>query len=344
MVFGYASKELPTNIAELVASPEQLFCVQHAVLDTGVAAGSSILQIHNPGGISFEVYCDRCLDIGWADAVGIPLAWRSARSDIASTRFEPAGNGWIRTFPGGLLATCGLESTGLPSVSNGIEYGLHDRISHIPAENVTYSYQENDVGLGIIVIEGDAIQTALGRGSLMLHRRIVADTTCARITIQDTVKNASFKTLGHMMRHHINLGYPVVRADSVVTSDATPIGMRDNDEGSKELLRFPMVLDIKSMSPEVVYYCKTDERKYCITKVTNTDGYWVSVAQKADSWPLLVLWRNAEIGENVLGVEPSTSKDGGRFQAEKEGEIIWLSAGEERKYETIIEAGHNIMG
>ena len=45
------------------------------------------------------------------------------------------------------------------------------------------------------------------------------------------------------------------------------------------------------------------------------------------------MWRNASPGVNVLGLEPSTSRDGGRAES---GELIMLQPGEARTYVTEI--------
>ena len=41
-------------------------------------------------------------------------------------------------------------------------------------------------------------------------------------------------------------------------------------------------------------------------------------------------------GVNVLGVEPSMSRDGGRAEALLDGELRWLAPGESRRYATTV--------
>ena len=52
-------------------------------------------------------------------ACGRPLAWRSPTGNIAPGLYEPQGIGWLRGFHGGLLTTCGLRNTGIPSDDEG---------------------------------------------------------------------------------------------------------------------------------------------------------------------------------------------------------------------------------
>ncbi|MBS6947450.1 MAG: DUF4432 family protein [Bifidobacterium scardovii] len=335
-MFGYSSRALPSDIRRLVPVQDQLFKVGHFICDQGPAAGASIVEVHNPAGISFEAYGDRCLDIGWADACGIPLAWTSSRGDIASTRYEPHGSGWVRTFPGGLLSTCGLSSTGMPSESHGISYGLHDRIGHIPADNINWRVDVDD-GERFIIIEGDAVQTGLGCDTLELHRVIIASTERPILTVEDVVTNRGYRRAGHMMRHHCNFGYPIVRPGSTVDSSASIVGSR---ETSTHIESFPFSLEVHDHAREQVLYCRPhNESEWCTTCVTAPDGTWVSVSQQTDTWPMLVIWRDASEGVNVLGIEPSTSRDAGRDQAERDGEVLWLEPSESYRYVTRVEAG-----
>ena len=43
---------------------------------------------------------------------GLPLAWRSPAGDVHPSYYEPEGFGWLRSFAGGLLTTCGLDQFG----------------------------------------------------------------------------------------------------------------------------------------------------------------------------------------------------------------------------------------
>ncbi|WEV63817.1 DUF4432 family protein [Bifidobacterium sp. ESL0732] len=335
MTFGYSSSPLPADLSRLVSSADQLCNVEMFTRQSGPGAGSPVLEVHNPKGISFEVLADRCMDIGWADAYGIPLGWRSSRGNIASGFVEPTGDGWCRTFPGGLLSTCGLESTGLASSVGNRKYGLHGRIGHIPVDNLTWKLDRSASGSTCIVIDGDALEAGLGSPSLRLHRTISADIESPRLVVEDTVENLGFSLAGHMMRHHITLGYPIIQPGSVVTSQSVICGHRGDDGVNGRSL--PWTLGAcDAPQDEEVYYCNPTQPDQCKTTVTSPLDQSLTVVQDVDSWPMLVLWRDASPGVNVFAIEPSTSKDGGRWQAERDGEVIWLEPGSIRHYHTEI--------
>jgi hypothetical protein len=337
MGFGPDSAPLDPEVRRLVGAVDQLVSVERLVRDDGPGRGAPVLLVRNPAGVSFEVLLDRAMDLGWADAAGLPLAWRSARGPVESSRYEPDGVGWVRTFGGGLLSTCGLAATGAPSTVDGVHHGLHGRIGHIPAENVRWGLVADEGELRV-EITGDVVEAALGSPPVRLRRRIVASTVRPEIRVEDTVTNEGYAVAGHMFRHHLNLGYPIVRPGTVVTADAEPVGERDAPVGPTRTL--PWTLDVaEAPVAETVLYCRPRPGATATTRVTAPDGAWVEIEQSSRSWPLLILWRDASPGVNVLGVEPSTSRDGGRSQAEREGEVVRLAPGESREYTTIVRAG-----
>lgn len=330
---------LEPGLRRLLGNPQQLVTVDRLVRADGPAAGSGVLLIRNPGGISLEVLLDRAMDIGWADAPGFPLAWRSPRGHVDPARQEPAETGWVQTFAGGLLTTCGLSSTGMASTVDGVEYGLHGRVGNIPAENVRHGLVQTDDGHPAVEIVGDVVEAALGGPNLRLTRRILVLTDRAEVRIEDTVTNDGFSTAGHMFRHHFNLGYPAIRGGAVVKSTAEPFGLRDDGE----LPSLPWRLQGESELPEFelaekVVYCRPDGEDVT-TRVTGTDGRWIEISNPSGPWPFLILWRDPRPGVNVLGVEPSTSKDGGRAQAEADGEVLWLEPGQSLSYGSAVRAG-----
>lgn len=339
MGFGGDSVALTPELDRLVGAPDQLVSVDRLVRDEGPGRGSPILLVRNPRGVSFEVLLDRALDLGWADAVGLPLAWRSARGPVESSRHEPDGAGWTRTFGGGLLTTCGLAATGMPSTAAGVHHGLHGRVGHLPAENVRWALVLDGDDLSV-EITGDVVEAALGSPALRLRRRIVASTVRPVLRVEDTVTNAGYAAAGHMFRHHLNLGYPLIRPGSVVTATAEPAGARDGGDGTVPALPWTLDVEAKAGGPETVLYRRPPAGSSTATvTITAPDGAWCEVEQAADGWPLLVLWRDASPGVNVLGVEPSTSRDGGRAQAEADGEVLWMDPGESRAYRTAVRVG-----
>ncbi|MCU1419065.1 DUF4432 family protein [Mycetocola sp.] len=318
------------HVRRRVGSPTQLVRVDRAELTEGPGAGSPVLIVRNPEGISFEVLLDRAMDIGWADALNMPLAWSAQRGRVASTRYDAAGANWTRTFGGGLITTCGLASTGMPSTVDGSEYGLHGRIGHTPAENVTWRFGADDSG-PLIEITGDVIEAALGEPTLRLTRTIRAWCDRPVIEMHDVVTNDGFVDAGHMYRHHINLGYPLIDAGSSVSTDAVALARRGG--GAADPLH-TMRMDVaEQVVDESVTYARSGPTG-ALTLTAPHRGVAFAIEWTADTFPLLLAWRDPSPGINVLGIEPSTSRDEGRAEARQTGELITLAPGETRTYRT----------
>ena len=77
----------------------------------GAERGVRLLRCHTGAGFDFEILVDRGFDVGGAWLGGRPLAWASPAGLVGPWYCEPAGIGWFRGFPGGLVSTCGLDHT-----------------------------------------------------------------------------------------------------------------------------------------------------------------------------------------------------------------------------------------
>lgn len=338
MGFSADAVRLGPRDAEVLGANDQLVSVEKAVLAEGSGRGEPVLLVRNPGGVSFEILLDRGMDIGWADALGSPLAWRSPRGRVASTGIAPTGFGWSETFGGGLLSTCGLASVGAPSEVDGVRYGLHGRVGHTPAEHVRWSLTDSSYGAAVVVT-GEVVESALGHPTLRLIRRITASCSRPVVLVEDTVLNESHSRAGHMFRHHLNLGYPLVDHGTLVDADAEFFGWRDR-AGVPPSPPLRMVV-AESMKPETVAYARSGARGVVTVASALPSALSVTVSYSSPTFPMLVLWRDESPGVNVLGVEPSTCRDGGRAEAERLGEIVWLDPGQRRSYSTEVEVSRS---
>jgi hypothetical protein len=220
---------------------------------------------------------------------------------------------------------------------DGVHHPLHGRVGHLPAENVRWALVDDDGELAVEIV-GDVVEAALGQPTLALRRRIVAGTAQAWLRVEDSVENAGWARAGHMFRHHLNLGAPVVVPGTVVSATADVVGERGNP--GPPSVSLPWRLDVADgPAAEVVVYCRPHPGSGARVEVRAPEGPWVAVEQDAATWNQVVLWRDATPGVNVLGVEPSTSRDAGRAEAERDGEVIWLEPGERRSYRTVVRAG-----
>ena len=113
--------------------------ISHFTHADGKAKGVSTLRVRTARGLEFWVVPDRGMDIFEATFQGTSLCWHSPNGMVHPAYYSTRGAEWLRSFPGGLLATCGLTTAGAASEDNGESLGVHGSISNTPAEAVRWS-------------------------------------------------------------------------------------------------------------------------------------------------------------------------------------------------------------
>ncbi|MCB0153285.1 MAG: aldose 1-epimerase family protein, partial [Anaerolineae bacterium] len=272
----------------------------------GPARGCRLLEVWTGSGFRFQVNADRALDITGCDFRGIPLAWRSASGDVHPAFYAPQGLGWLRSFPGGLLATCGLDQFGAPSEEGGVEFGLHGRIGNLPAAQVNYRtfWDGDDYHLEI---KGETRQAALFSENLVLQRRITTKLGSNRLRIEDVVSNDGFEPAPHMLLYHFNLGFPLVSEETQLHLQAESTQPRDADAqaGAAHWDRFqPPTPGYREQV--FIHRPKVDPDGKATVLLQNPQlGLGLRWTYDATNLPWLMEWKMMGEGAYVVGVEPA---------------------------------------
>jgi hypothetical protein len=304
----------------------------------GKARGMRVADVYSGSGFRFEVLIDRALDIGAAEFAGRPLAWLYPALGTAA-QHEPQGLGWLRTFGGGLMTTCGLTHIGHPDEDAGEALGLHGRISHIGAENVRV-IEEWQGDAYFIGLEASIRQAALFGENLLLTRRITTQMGANQLLIQDSVRNEGFNPTPHMMLYHCNFGFPVVSPDSVLV-------MRDDfveprDDAARNGFENHTRLDSPQAGyAEQVFFHRPHvdavgmAQGAIVNRALNFGGY---VRYRAAELPHLWQWKMMGAGEYVCALEPANHIGRKRSLLRAEGQLRILAPGDEVKYQVEIGA------
>lgn len=322
-IFGQPS----TGVRERVGSLAQVVRVDDLVEQQGTARGARMLRLVNGGGLEIEVHPDRALDLGRVTVDGIPISWISSPGITAPEHYEPEGTGWLRTFGGGLLATCGLDAFGPPSSDDGVDYGMHGRIGTVPA-TVTRA----EAGGEGVVVEGIVRQTSVFGENLVLRRRISSAAGSDTVVVDDTVTNEGFERVSHMVLYHANLGWPLLDEDAVIDIPSAAVTARDADAeaGASDWASFNA--PTPGFREQVYRHDFTGGE--VIARVTNHRiGVEVSIGFSSTELPHLYQWKMSNQGHYVLGLEPSNSINVfGRGAAKAAGELPYLEPGASAHY------------
>lgn len=311
----------------------QVAGIRRMTLSDGVEAGVRIADVRTGSGLRFQVTLDRGMDISMAEFRGVPLAWRSPTGDAHPSLYDGHGLGWLRTFAGGLMTGCGMTFLGAPCKDGGADLGLHGRLSHLSAADVSIEHRwEGEECL--MAVEGSMREAVIFGENIHLRRRIETRLGSSVITLRDRVTNEGFGRSPLMMLYHINLGWPLLDAGARLLLNASRTTPRDPDAASG--------LDgAREFSGPVPGF---REQVYYHDLAAGSDGYAaVLLRDAAGRLGLLVRFRRRELpnfiewkmtgeGTYVVGLEPANCRVSGRAAERAAGTLQFLEPGEEREF------------
>lgn len=332
-LFGkfYGKRELLQYVGRL----EQIGGIRRYVLDEGNERGVEQIQVRTGAGLCYYVSPSRGLDIGFAELDGIPLTWQSECGDVHPGYYEPQGIGFLRTFPGGLLHTCGLDTMGSPSFDKGEALGQHGRYSHIPAKQVgaegIWTGDEYEMK-----VTGKVRQTRVFGENLELSRTITSRLGENKITVRDRVENDGFVPCEHMILYHCNFGFPFLGPELQIDFPEGSVRGREADMPLEGYDRFEIPTPGYK---ERVYYHKVDARNRLPSVLLRNPslGLQIRLTYSADTLPCLVQWKTADQGRYALAIEPANAYVEGRPAERERGTLVTLAPGEALEYELVFE-------
>jgi len=329
---------------KVVGNTSQVGGLRRVELQDGPARGLEVVELRTGAGLELSITTGRGLDILNASLGGMPLGWISPIGAVHPSYAQATGTEFLKTFPGGFLATCGLASIGAPCTDGEDELSIHGRYPTLPGSNVRLTQQW--VGNAFeMCVEGEVREVELYGTNLVLRRKISATLGENRFVIEDEVQNAGPRRTPHQILYHFNLGYPLmdvgtetlVRSKRSVSKDAIECPVEP-----KAWHRFPGVGG--GTQDEVFFHePQADARGMARVSVVNrkangAQGLAVALRFTKETLPWLVQWRNPCATEYVQGIEPSNGWVLGRDEDRKAGRLVFLRPGEVRRYRVECEA------
>lgn len=321
------------EILKRIGSASQLGGITKSERIDGNERGNRVIDISTGTGLNFTVAPDKGMDITRLFFKGIPCMWRSPNGDVSPNLFESQGMGWLRSFQGGMFATCGLTHFGSPCEDNGEILGIHGRVGNLPAYNVSADTYWKDDELWYKVI-GYVRQSTVFGENLVLKRTILTKCGSTEIEIEDEVANEGFENTPHMILYHFNLGFPLISPDSTLLIHSKKISPRD-DDAKKGLQEWNTFIPPEPKFREQVFHHDVEDNEDRVSievcnprlKISWKLGYFKS------ELPDLFEWRMFGEGTYVLGLEPANSPAiQGRATARVIGKLPVLLPGTSRTY------------
>jgi len=330
---SWTQRELLAHVGRI----SQAGGVRLVELGDGNARAVRAAEFQTGTGLVFEVLLDRGMDIAAAKYGGASLSWQATPGPVAPTYFEREGLGWLRTFHGGLVATCGMTYAGAPTVDEGEALGLHGRIGHIPAESVWADggWRGDEYEMWV---RGRMRETVVFGENLTLTRRISANLGESRLFVRDIVVNEGFQTTPHMMLYHCNFGFPLLAEGAELLTPARTVTPRDDVAAAGLDVHARFEAPIEGYDEQCFYHdMQADEDGYVTAMLLNRaydggKGLGIYLKYRQAELPCFTQWKMVCAGTYVTGLEPANCFVEGRDKDRERGILQFLEPGERREY------------
>jgi hypothetical protein len=324
--FSLASDQLPIVTAS--------WRVTAKTLRTGMSTGVDVVEIDN-GRICATVVPTRGMGLWRITAGEQVLGWQSPVRGPVHPAFvplsEPSGLGWLSGFDE-LMCRCGLESNGAPDFDDDgqLRYPLHGRVANLPARDVQL---EIDDVAGTIAVRGVVEESRFHYQKLRMHSQFVMEFGTTKIGWNDEVSNFGGTPAEMQMLYHINVGRPLLDANSQLIAPIEWVAPGNADTASMGIEPWDLYRAPDPRFRQQVYQLGllADERGRTAVLLKNGAGSSaVEVAFDVRQLPCFSLWKNTVAEEDgyVTGIEPATNFPNPRSQEREQGRVVTLQAGE----------------
>lgn len=332
-LFGFSKLE---ELRRQLSTLSQLAGVERMVIGEGGGRGNEVLRLRTGAGLALEVLVSRGFDLGLCEIMGLPVSWRSALGHVSPSAYDPRGREWNRGFGGGLMTTCGLGHAGRSEVVGGTEFGLHGRLSFLPAVLEACMLEESPTPA--ILLKAHVREAMVGGDQLMLHRTIRLPLFENIIQLHDCVVNEGCTEAVHMMLYHVNLGFPLIGPS---TRFAPVDGTHELVSGHAKPENYRRLCDPDDQDPSVILHRPIPDGsgRVSLSLSNEVPAYGgrvrlsVSVRYLAAQCPYLSEWRHFAPGMNVLALEPGNVSTKGMGFHREDGTLCRLKPGESRQYD-----------
>jgi hypothetical protein len=341
----YGRRWTRAELLAAVGDMTQLAGIRESRLVGGRAEGVRALDFNCGDGFRFTVLPDRCMDIPFAEFGGAPLAWVSRTGIAAPQYYEPEGEGWLRTFFGGLLTTCGLRQVGAPCVDEDEALGMHGRIGTTPAEEVAVETRwEGDEYL--LRARGTMREARVYGEDLWLSRELSAWAGGRSLLVRDRIENRGVSASPLMFLYHVNAGFPLLGPETrllVASRDVQPKDERSAQSIAEHARFGPPTPGWR----EVNWWhdAQSDEEGYCVAALVNEElsfafgkGLGLALRWRREQLNTLVQWKQLGHGDYTVAIEPGNCHTLGRAWERANGTLQYIEPGETREFEVEIKA------
>lgn len=307
----------------------QVWGVEEHRLIGGKGDGIRLLEVCNGSGIEAVISLDRNADIARLRYKGINLGYFSPCGYVAPAYYESQGTNWLKSFTAGFLTTCGLQAVGTPCTDAGEELPLHGSIANTPTEHSIW-YEEDNC---IVIRTETSDETIFGR-KLRLYRTYQFPVGKNEFSFTDTIENTGDREEPFEVLYHMNMGYPLLDEDSIVTVASDEVTSRD-EHAEEDIANWMHMEKPTAGYVERCYYHRMKDRGYAsIFQPKQKVG--LAIEYDAKELDCFVEWKMMGVRDYVLGLECGNAYPDGRNVMREKGILKFLKPGEKKTYRVTI--------
>lgn len=316
-----------------IGHDSQLYGVEEHRLVGGKGDGMRIFEVNNGKGLELTISPDRCGDIARLRFKGINLSYMSPCGYVAPAYYEGVGDKWLKSFTAGFLTTCGLQAVGTPCVDDGEELPLHGSIGNLPCEQAYWTEEEGRLIVHTLVKD----ETIFGR-KLRLSRKIIVSLEENSFEINDTIENTGDRTEPLEVLYHMNMGYPLLDEESVITIPSVEVKGRDA-HAAEDIAHWMNMEKPTAGYQERCYYHKFKDGRGKASIYQPKLDIGLTMEFDANELDGFTEWKMMGVRDYVLGLEPGNCTPDGRAAMKEQGMLKFLQPGEKKNYVVKISVG-----
>lgn len=305
--------------------PQQMYTLRRVTVAEGKAKGVGVIEVSTAGGLQVDILPDAGLDMGQVRYKGTNVTFISKNGYDSPAAIAPYETEFLKTFPGGMLYTCGLRSTGGAHRDGDEWHPLHGRYHSLAADQISAEVEDN-----VITIKGTIRETSLFGHCLELKRTIRIPVFGTEITVSDQLTNLAHGPEEYALLYHCNFGYPLVSAQARLalpsvrkTTPRTPFA--STGLGRETTFDAP----IPGEEERVFFH---EDMAHEVSLLNEAVGIRMDLTW-SDSLPILAHWRSMASGDYVCGLEPTNCYIMGRKFERENGTLPVLQPFETVKTE-----------
>lgn len=337
MVELYGRNWTQQELARHVGGTPQLGGVRLVELQEGAGRGVRVAEFETGTGFSFDVLLDRGMDIGRCKFRGAALGWEAAPGPANPAYYEPEGLGWLRTFHGGIVATCGLTYAGAPTIDDGQTLGLHGRVNHLPASGVWAdgAWRDDEYEMWV---RGRMRQAVVFGENLTLTRRISTRLGESRFVLRDTVVNEGCQKTPFQLIYHCNFSFPLLVEGTQLLAPSRQVVARDEVAAPGLANHATYEAPIDGYQEQCFFHEMAADAEGMVTlKLVNrsfnaNQGLGIYMKYRQAELPRFTEWKQVGAGTYVTGLEPANCGVQGRDKDRASGKLQFLEPGEQRDF------------